>query len=151
MKRVLIITHSSDSGLNFRQMKEIENLLGYSNYEITSCINPEKIVEWDVVNSDKIIMIVPEWNGSFPWTFKKLIDDSGWPSFFADKEILLVGTSNSTFGNLLGITHLKHILEWCSANVYKKRVCVPNIDVKFSDNNIKVDLRMNEIVKEFCS
>lgn len=151
MKRILIITHTSDSGLNFRQMMEVVNLLGGKGFEISTIKEADTVEDSDVSRTDKIIMIVPEWNGSFPWTFKKMIDDRGWPSKFSGKEILLIGTSNSTFGNIVGITHLQHILEWCGARVYHKRACIPFIDKKFANDNIIVDDRLNDIVTEFCS
>jgi NAD(P)H-dependent FMN reductase len=150
MKKVLIITHSSENGLNYSQMMEVMNILG-SEYVTRLIRNPEDIELPDVYIADKIIMIVPEWNGSFPYSFKKMIDDSGWPSFFSEKEILLIGTSNTSFGNIMGITHLQHILGWMGSKVYHKRVSVPHIDRKFSNNNIVVDERLVEIVREFCS
>jgi len=145
---VLLITHSSDNGLNFRQMMEVQNLINNNN-EVSTIKMADMTQNSDIQRADKIIMIVPEWNGSFPWTFKKMIDDSEWPSSFNNKSILLIGTSNTTFGNIMGITHLQHILSWCGAKVYHKRVSVPNIDKKFANNNIVVDERMNATVKEF--
>ena len=95
-------------------------------------------------------MIVPEWNSSFPWTFKKMIDDSGYPSYFKGKEILLIGTSNTTFGNVVGVNHLANILEWIGAKVGDK-VFVPHIDVKFANNDIQVDERLNERILKFVN
>lgn len=146
---VLLVTHSSNTGLNFRQIMEVENLIRGKDIEISKITELDKPEKIEIGNVDKIIMIVPEWNGSFPWTFKKMIDDSGWPSKFQDKEILLMGTSNSSFGNIMGITHLQHILEWCDARVYHKKICIPNIQNKFSNNNIEIDQRMNSILREF--
>jgi NAD(P)H-dependent FMN reductase len=150
MKKALIITHSSDGGINFRQAMEVFNLI---NSRISSRVftTPMSVKNEDLFEADLIFMIVPEWNGSFPYSFKELIDSSGYPSRFADKSILLIGTSETPFGNLIGITHLQHILEWIGAEVWSKRVCVPHLSKKFENNNIKVDERMNEAVNKFVN
>ncbi len=148
-KKILIITHSSLNGLNERQATECANVIGFEHFDITRTSNPLDFGKHHL-DCDKIIMIVPEWNTSFPWTFKKMIDDSGYPSYFKGKEILLMGTSNTTFGNIVGINHLHNILEWIGAKVCGK-VCVPNIDKKFANNDIQVDERLNERILKFVN
>ncbi len=150
MKKVLIITHSSDGGLNFRQSMEIYNMINHL-YDVEIRKSPMSVNNSDLNDADGIIMIVPEWNGSFPFSFKELIDASGYPSRFSGKKILLIGTSETGFGNLIGITHLQHILEWIGAEVWSKRICVPHLSKKFGDNNIIVDERMNKAVNNFVN
>jgi NAD(P)H-dependent FMN reductase len=96
-------------------------------------------------------MVVPEWNGSFPFMFKQVIDNSGYPSSFDGKDILLIGTSDSSFGNLMGITHLSHILEWCGAEVYSKRVCIPNIRSYSFDRHKEPNQRLIEAISKFLT
>ena len=151
MKKILIISQTSQSGLNGLQMMEIVNILGGKDLEISTKKEADQVEYYDIERADKIIMIVPEWNGSFPWTFKKMIDFSGYPSSLEGKSILLIGTSSSTFGNLLGISQLSSILGWVGANVYNKPVCVPFIDQKFAKNDIVVDERLNEEVLKFVN
>jgi NAD(P)H-dependent FMN reductase len=151
MKRVLIITHSSEGGLNFLQMMEILNLLGGKGLAIQTYKDPMSVQNQDLIDSDAIIMIVPEWNASFPYSFKHLIDTSGHPSKFKGKPILLIGTSETGFGNVMGITHLQHILEWIGANVWNKRICIPFLSTKFSNNNIVIDERLNKNVTKFVN
>jgi len=150
MKNLLIITHSSDGGLNFRQAMEILNLVN-SQANVQVKISPMSVNNNDLTNSDAIIMVIPEWNGSFPFSFKELIDSSGYPSRFKDKPVMLIGTSESTFGNLIGISHLQHVLEWVGADVWHKRICVPKLSDKFFANNIVVDERLNKAVNKFVN
>lgn len=148
--KILIITHSSLHGLNQKQAMECMNILG-SSYEYRIIGDPESVDKDLIEDMDKIIMIVPEWNASFPFSFKKLIDDSGHPSWLKGIPILLIGTSNTTFGNIMGITHLKHILEWIGADVFPKLICVPHIDKKFANNNIIIDERLQKNLNEFIT
>lgn len=146
MKKFLIITHSK-TGYNFLQAEEISKILLDLGFESIIKETPESIVEWDIKFARKIIMIVPEWNGSFPYSFKKMIDDSGYPSFFKGKEVLLIGTSSGNFGNIMGITHLQYVLEWVGAKVFNQKICVPEIGKKF-EFNIK-DARIKDAINEF--
>lgn len=151
MRKVLIITHSSEGGLNFLQMMEVLNLLGGKGLEIQTYKDPMSVQNRDIENSDGIIMIVPEWNASFPYSFKHLIDTSGHPSKFKGKSILLIGTSETDFGNVMGITHLQYILDWIGADVWRKKVCIPRLSRKFENNNIDIDERLNETIAKFVN
>lgn len=146
-----IITHTTDNGINHLQAMEVINVIRSKFKIIKKFYSPLDVTEDDLEDVEKIIMIVPEWNGSFPYTFKQMIDNSGWPSFFKEKQILLIGTSNTTFGNIVGLIHLQYILEFCGAKVYNQKIAVPNVKTKFADNNIIVDNRMNEWIIDFCS
>lgn len=148
--KILIITHSSNNGLNSLQVSECANVIGFTNHSIKMNLDPTKIEREDIIEADKIIMVVPEWNSSFPWTFKKMIDDSGYPSSFENKSVLLVGTSNTTFGNIVGINHLSQILNWLGANVEEK-VCIPFIQDKFANDDIQVDERLNNAIIAFSN
>lgn len=148
--KILIITHSSSHGVNQKQAMECMNILGHS-HEYLIIGDPEAVDKDLIKDIDKIIMIVPEWNASFPFSFKKLIDDSGHPSWLKGSHIILIGTSNTTFGNIMGITHLKYILEWIGADVFPKLICIPHIDRKFANDNIIIDERLQQSLKEFRS
>ena len=148
--KILIITHSSSHGLNQKQAMECMNFIG-SSHEYQIIGDPEFIDNNPIESPDRIIMIVPEWNASFPYSFKKLIDDSGYPSWLKGIPVMLIGTSNTTFGNIIGISHLKHILEWIGADVFPKLICVPHIDKKFANNNIIIDERLQKNLNEFIT
>jgi len=149
--KILLISQSSTNGMNYQLAKDImERLVIFSDSLECKYINSSDIQSNEISEFSHIIMIVPEWNSSFPFTFKKMIDDSGYPSTFENKEILLIGTSDTTFGNIMGITHLQHILEWCNANVYKKRICVPELR-KLSFDREEQKERFDKTLKEFLN
>jgi NAD(P)H-dependent FMN reductase len=139
---ILIITQSSPEGLNQKVALECKRIVEGA-FELTNQTfnididNSSTVPPGSISNYDRIIMIVPEWNGSFPHTFKALIDSSGWPSSFEEKAVLLVGTSNSDFGNIMGLMHLVHILQWIGAHVNSKRVCINRLAENVDDNGVK--------------
>ena len=131
--KLLIVSQSSESGTNRELARIIADRLS---------LRSDKLMEIEYANADNAkeafdvdhqIWIVPEWNTSFPHTFKALIDNSGWPSKLRGKYILLIGTSETTFGNLLGITHLEHILKYMGANVSKNTVHMPHLSKTIED------------------
>lgn len=144
----LIITYSTDHGLNQKQAMECSNIINSYVTRKRVILDPLLVTEDDVLEADRIVMVIPEWNLSFPWTFKKMIDDSGYPSYFKNKRILLIGTSNTTFGNILGTTQIKTILEWIGA-ICEVPVLVPGIKNKFKDNNIVLNERLNSSLINF--
>jgi NAD(P)H-dependent FMN reductase len=147
MKKVLILTQSSIDGMNYNLAKECQEVI-QSPSEIRNCSDFNGS---EISNYDHIIMIVPEWNGSFPFMFKTVIDNSGYPSSFEGKNVLLIGTSDTSFGNLIGITHLLHILEWCGAEVFSKRICIPNLRSYSFDRHKEPNHRLISAITRFLS
>ena len=146
--KISIITQSSYEGVNYGICERIKEAITESNNNLVLIFeNPEKVDEKSVLSSDRIIMVVPEWNRSFPFTFKKMIDDSGWPSFFKNKEVMLVGTSNTGYGNVLGTQHLMQILQFCDSKVYPKLLTIPLIKERLEKDLPRVIVESKNFLK----
>src|SRR5687767_5155084 len=63
-----------------------------------------------IENSEKIIFVVPEYNGSFPGILKTFIDGLSYPNSFRNKKAALVGISTGTQGGALALSHLTDVL-----------------------------------------
>jgi chromate reductase len=77
--------------------------------------------------SEKIVFILPEYNGSFPGVLKAFIDGLAYPNTFRDKKAALVGISNGTQGGLLAMSHLTDILNYLGMHVLASKVRIPQI------------------------
>jgi NAD(P)H-dependent FMN reductase len=66
-----------------------------------------------VNKADKIVFIVPEYNGSFPGVLKTFIDALEYPSSLKHKKAAMVGISAGTQGGALAMGHLADILNYC--------------------------------------
>lgn len=150
---VAIITQSTDTGINRLIAKTCSYIVEEALEEIgfTDIRILDADSSFDFSKVTHIIMIVPEWNASFPFTFKQMIDNSGYPSAFKGKKILLIGTSETTFGNIMGLTHLEHILQWIGCDVSHKKVCIPNVSQWFTKEKIFIDEndRLHSTIKSF--
>ena len=102
---------------------------------------------------DKILMVIPEWNRSIPYTLKSLIDNSGWPSKFKGKEVWMIGTSGGLGGNMIGVSHLTDILDYIGAKVRRPKVYVEHISDfdKDGPQGQATQEMILEIINDICS
>lgn len=76
---------------------------------------------------DKIIFVVPEYNGSFPGVTKVFLDGLRYPDTMNDKKVALVGVASGVQGNAVGISHLSDVLSYMGANVLGLKVKLGSI------------------------
>ena len=157
---ILILTQSTTKGANYRIAKDcstiIEKICGIDP-EIRNFndLPPHKLIR-DIKEIDKIVMVVPEWNGSFPYTLKKMIDEGFDPATggpFKNKEVYLVGTSGGLGGNMQGLSHLSDILAYVGAKVHPQRIYFPMLKNfnKKDPQAIASSQMLAELMEEVCS
>jgi NAD(P)H-dependent FMN reductase len=76
----------------------------------------------------KLVVIVPEYNGSFPGVLKAFIDGLPYPGGMQGKKAALIGLSNGGQGGLPGMCHLSDVLMYLGTAVLPQRVRLPFID-----------------------
>jgi len=81
---------------------------------------------------NKLVIITPEYNGSFPGVLKAFIDGLPYPGGIRGKKAALVGLSNGGQGGMLAMTHLTDILMYLGTTVLPQRVRLPFIDQDLS-------------------
>ena len=77
---------------------------------------------------EKLVIVTPEYNGSFPGVLKAFIDGLSYPSALRSKKVVLTGLSSGGQGGLLAMTHLTDVLMYLGATVLPQRVRLPFID-----------------------
>ncbi|GAC1377428.1 MAG: hypothetical protein NVS3B25_33010 [Hymenobacter sp.] len=89
----------------------------------------------------KLVIISPEYNGSFPGVLKAFIDGLPYPGGIWGKKAALVGLSNGGQGGLLAMTHLTDILMYLGTAVLPQRVRLPFIGKDLNEQNgLNLDL-----------
>ena len=158
MKNYLLITQSEKkTGKNWKILNDIQKLIEHftqnANFskknfnELSPVIAEEKIGEADI-----IIMVVPEWNGSIPFTVKRLIDQSGWPSTFKGKKVVLIGTCGGAESNFEGIKHLRYILDYVGAIVNLNSVYFKGLAKDLPKEHYRSEtLHITNLIQEICS
>jgi hypothetical protein len=49
-------------------------------------------------------------------------------SLLDKKKVLLIGTSNGKFGNVMGVNHFEYTLNYVGSSVFTKKIYVPKLD-----------------------
>jgi chromate reductase, NAD(P)H dehydrogenase (quinone) len=84
-------------------------------------------------NAEKIIFILPEYNGSFPGVLKLMIDNSDVKTAWPNKKALLVGVASGRAGNLRGLEHLTGSLMHLKMIVHHNRLPISSIHNQLND------------------
>ena len=88
---------------------------------------------------DKLIIVLPEYNGSFPGILKLMIDNTDVKNVWPNKKILLAGVSSGRAGNLRGMEHLTGVLLYLKANVHYNRLPLSIVHSLLNDNGVLSD------------
>ena len=77
---------------------------------------------------EKLVLVVPEYNASFPGVLKAFIDGLAYPGGIQGKKAALVGLSSGGQGGLLAMAHLTDVLMYLGTAVLPQRVRLPFIN-----------------------
>ena len=106
-----------------------------------------------LLSAEKIILVMPEYNGSFPGILKLMIDNTDVKNVWQHKKILLTGISTGRAGNLRGMEHLTGVLLYLKANVHHNRLPISSVNTLLNDHAIFKDedtlLTINMQIDEF--
>lgn len=81
-----------------------------------------------LIPADKFIIIMPEYNASFPGILKVMMDNSDIKKCWWYKKALLTGVSDGRAGNLRGIEHMTSILHYMKVNVHYNKLLLSKIN-----------------------
>jgi chromate reductase, NAD(P)H dehydrogenase (quinone) len=87
----------------------------------------ETIEQNYLLESDKFIFVIPEYNGSYPGVLKMLIDNSDVNKAWPNKKALLVGVASGRAGNLRGMEHFTGSLMHIKMLVHPNRLPLSSI------------------------
>ena len=75
------------------------------------------VIRERVQSSEKLVFVVPEYNGSFPGVLKAFIDGLKYPEGVRDKKAALIGVSSGVQGSLIAMSHLTDIFNYLGMHV----------------------------------
>ncbi len=84
--------------------------------------------------SDKLLFIVPEYNGSIPGVIKLLFDAMDVKKYLYGKKAAIVGVATGRAGNLRGIDHLTSILQHMKITVMPHILPFSSVHLELADN-----------------
>lgn len=87
----------------------------------------EEVVSKWIVPSEKMVIIAPEYNGSYPGVFKVFLDAVP-PKTWKGKKAALVGVASGRAGNLRGMDHLTDVLHYLRVEVFSLKIPISRLN-----------------------
>ena len=87
----------------------------------------ELIIHEKLVPAEKLVIISPEYNGSYPGVLKAFMDGVN-PRMWKGKKVALVGVASGRAGNLRGMDHLTHVLHYLRMEVFSNKIPISKVD-----------------------
>ena len=104
-----------------------------------------EIVDKYVLDIDKLVIISPEYNGSFPGVLKCFIE--GWnPKKTPGKWAALVGVAAGRQGNSRGMDDLTNVLNYLQINVVPVKIPISQIYMHFNEAGDIKDAELNKLM-----
>lgn len=116
------------------------NLLSLES--LTSLTRDEQLLRIEkeiLIPSEKFIIIMPEYNGSFPGILKLLFDITDIRKCWWFKKVLLVGVADGRGGNLRGLEHMTNILHYLKMNVHYNKLPLSRINLEMNQKGVFVN------------
>jgi NAD(P)H-dependent FMN reductase len=113
----------------FKQKNDDVHLLDLQDKQVWERGDEMKQIEQDyLIPADKIVLIMPEYNGSFPGILKLMMDNSDVRKAWWHKKIMMVGVADGRAGNLRGLDHMTNILHYLKAHVLFNKLPISRIN-----------------------
>ena len=107
----------------------------------------EEILDQFIVKAEKIVFVIPEYNGSYPGILKTFLD-AAHPKFFRGKKAGIIGVSEGHTGNLRGQEHLTGVLHYMRMMVHFLQPKLSNIDKVINEHSEITDARTLRLLGE---
>lgn len=99
-----------------------------------------------LIPADKMIFIVPEYNGSYPGALKTVIDMLDYRRVWAGKKALLTGIATGRAGNLRGLDHLNGSLQYLQVFVHPQKLPISMVDKLMDEQGRLIDLPTQQAI-----
>lgn len=130
---------SSVSDVKLLDFRNIPDRMHFDNPVFNgNGVEMQQIADEFIIPTDKLIFIVPEYNGSYPGILKVFIDGMR-PEWFKNKKAAIVGISTGRAGNLRGMDHLTDVLMYLGMQVMNNRLPVSRFHTLLDENKQLID------------
>lgn len=90
-----------------------------------------------ILASDGVVIVTPEYNGSFPGVLKYFLDMLPFPVSFERRPVCFVGLAAGMWGALRSVEQLQQILAYRNAYLYPERVFIPGVGKVLKEGQIQ--------------
>ena len=101
-----------------------------------------------MLKTDGLLTVVPEYNGSFPGVLKYFIDMLSFPESLYEKPAAFVGISSGRWGGVRAVEHLEMVFQYRHAHLFGRRCFIPGIGQILDENGRLTDPDVAEKLKK---
>lgn len=94
----------------------------------------KKIEQNMLIPTEKFVLVMPEYNGSFPGILKLMMDNSDIRKVWWYKKAMLVGVADGRAGNLRGLDHMTNILHYLRMHILYNKIPISRINEEIGEN-----------------
>jgi NAD(P)H-dependent FMN reductase len=104
-----------------------------------------------ILAADGLVVVTPEYNGSFPGVLKLFIDLLPFPESFEHRPVCFVGLAAGMWGALRSVEQLQGVFGYRNAHIFPGRIFIPGIGKllneagQFTDDEMKARLEKQAI------
>lgn len=91
-------------------------------------------IQTRILEAKGILVITPEYNGSFPGVLKYFIDMLRFPESLVGVPVAFIGVAAGLFGALRSVEQLELIFHYRNAHIFGQRLFVPKINEVITPN-----------------
>jgi len=106
-----------------------------------------RVIEEKIIPADKLVFVVPEYNGSYAGVLKLFLD-AIHPKHFNNKKAMVVGVAAGRAGNLTGLNHLVTVLNYLQITTMPQKLIISRIEDLIKNRLLTDEVTRNEI-KQF--
>jgi chromate reductase, NAD(P)H dehydrogenase (quinone) len=108
-----------------------------------------------ILDASGVVIVTPEYNGSFPGVLKLFIDHLKFPESFEGRPVCFVGLAAGMWGALRSVEQIQAIFGYRNAHLFPQRVFMPginnSIDAQGRFVNADLTVRLREQADGFVS
>ena len=101
-----------------------------------------------VRNATGIILVTPEYHGSFSSVMKLVIENLGFPSALEGKPVALLGVAAGTIGAIKSLEHLRGVVSHVGGIVLPLPISVANVQKVFDREGRVLDPAAEKLVRQ---
>jgi len=134
---------------NILSLEELpEDYLNIALYENVGKSQQFNILREKMNFANKLVFIIPEYNGSFPGVLKAFIDGLDRRKALMNKKAALVGISEGDQGAGIALSHITDILNYCGTHVHGYRLRIPDIGNLMTDKVLTNQVYLAKLHKQ---
>ena len=104
-----------------------------------------------ILAADGLLVVLPEYNGSFPGVLKYFIDMLRFPDSLLEKPAAFVGLAAGRWGALRAVEQLEMIFQYRNAHLYGRRCFLPGIGRLLDDDGELTDAELAGLLADAVS